>query len=324
MGIKLDNNHLALLALFLKRRPLDTPTWQGLWSAALGEPYDRAIRSYTRQGLLAEANPAFEERLEVLRVADIKPVLKAHGLKVSGKRDELLARLLEALPEEARRLTDELDFRGQYVCTPAGRALAQTYAEAVARDREQAEEQVRQALRRGDCRRAAALVQAFRDRQPGPMAGAGIVHADSLQAEAILAIKAAPEMTREELEEAKLSAAEDAVWGRTIRGPDRFLPAAYTAMFTASNRRTLDELRRLGARQVSILAGVGACDSCQQLAARGPYPLNKVPAIPNPHCTHSIGWCRCCYVSATGRGDDSLSWAELGRKHGVDLSDIPG
>jgi hypothetical protein len=300
MGTKLDNNHLALLALFLRPRPLDAPTWQGLWSAALGEPYDRAIRSFTRQGLLAEANPTFELRLEYLRVADIKPILKQHGLKVSGKRDELLARLLEALPQEARRLTQALDFRGQYVCTPAGRALAEAYKESVARDQQKTEEEVRQALRRGDCRRAAGLVQAFRDRQPAPMGGAGLVHADSLWAEAILAIKSAPQTTAEELEVAKLTAAEDAIWGRRLTGPKHLLPAAYTAMFAASNRRTLMEMRQSGVvKKVSILASSDSCDSCRELDVKGPYPLNKVPTIPNPQCMHPIGWCRCTYVAET-------------------------
>jgi len=106
-------------------------------------------------------------------------------------------------------------------------------------------------------------------------------------------------MTAEELAQAKLAAAEDAAWGRRLSGPEGFLPVAYTAMFTASNHRSLEQMRRSGVKKVNILAGTNACDSCQQLAAKGPYPLSRLPAIPNPHCTHLIGWCRCTYVAET-------------------------
>ena len=305
--MSLDHNHLALLALFLRPRHLDIPAWQGIWADALGESYGDAIEGFIKRGLLAAADPSFEERISLLRVADIKPVLKRHGIKTSGKREDIVARLLQELPHEAQSLADGMSFEGQYACTTAGSALAAINKQSVDAKRLATEEEVRLALRQGDLQRACHLVDAFRSSQPSPMVGGGALSADALWAQAILAIEAVPQMTAEEADEAKLAAAEDAIWGRRPGGPKHFLPAVYTAMFTASNARQLDELRRSSVvKGVQILASPDACDSCKQLAAEGPYPLDKVPQVPNPKCAHPKGWCRCNYVAET------MSWAELG------------
>jgi hypothetical protein len=52
-------------------------------------------------------------------------------------------------------------------------------------------------------------------------------------------------------------------------------------------------------RGVRVIAANDSCDSCKALAASGVHPLTKPPALPNPDCNSSRGWCRCTYVPET-------------------------
>ena len=72
--------------------------------------------------------------------------------------------------------------------------------------------------------------------------------------------------------------------------------AQYTRMFEKSNRDDLTSMKRSGiVKFVDIIASPDSCPSCKQLERNSPYPINKVPKIPHPDCSHSIGWCRCVY-----------------------------
>lgn len=293
----LDDTRAALLSLFLKPRPLDEPNWQDVWADALGCSYQSAIKELVRLDLLTRMSGTVKEKIDTLTVPRLKELLKQQGLKVSGNKAELVERLLTERPQEAQKVATQIKWADRYICTETGAVIGTGYKERTRERKQSAEIVVREALQRGNLAAAGRAVEAFRASLPAPMAGAGLVHVSTDEAEAILRIVDIPDLTSEEVAAAKLRAAEDAIWGRQISAPRQLEKVMYTQMFRASNQRTLRSLREARIPKVDILATRDSCESCQRLANAGPYRLDKVPAIPNPECTHSIGWCRCCYAA---------------------------
>jgi hypothetical protein len=224
-GIKeLDDNHIALLSLFQNPRTLDNPYWQEAWSETLNRPYKSVIEYFIKQNLLTEASN--EQKLAVsLRVSDIKQVLKENRLKVSGTKTELLNRLIENMPEEAKKIASSVS--DVYACTNDGTKIAQAYKNKIDIKRQDAEEEVRIFLKQKKVNKAARIVNQFLASLPCPLAHGGAMPND---AQAILEIKSVQGMTNEELEKVRLEAASDAIWGENIRGPKQFLSIAYKQM----------------------------------------------------------------------------------------------
>jgi len=299
----LNDAQLALLSLFLRPCGLDNRAWQQQWTQELRRPYGRVIQDFVKRGLLTQ--PGTDLRISIgYRVVDLKPILKRHGLKVSGRKADLIARLVEAEPAEAERLAAGVEC---FVCTETGAELAQAWKDSTAARREEAEQQVRAVLERGQARKAGQIADRFRDSLPAPMdprysigvsAGGGgprAIGANVGGAEAMLAITSAPGMSGQEVAEARVTAAEDVIWGRSFDAPEAFKARAYTELFRQSNQATLGKVKGLGLDKVGVLAAQDSCESCRRIEAEGPYSINRVPELPNPDCTHSIGWCRCSY-----------------------------
>lgn len=99
------------------------------WSDKLGETaatYQRCITS----GLI---EPASVEKIldRGYKKEDLKPLLKARGLKLSGKKAEMISRLMEADPAWCRAQTENNRF---YVRTLQGRRLAAEIYDAIGRE----------------------------------------------------------------------------------------------------------------------------------------------------------------------------------------------
>lgn len=114
--------HIWFLTTFLKPRPNDDH-FQGVdWWRALGEPPIRAIERFQVQGDLTHAPFAVQLDGQFAR-KQLSEMCREQGLPVSGKKDELIARLVQAdaLP------VDEIAGNVIYQCTDVGRTLAEQY-----------------------------------------------------------------------------------------------------------------------------------------------------------------------------------------------------
>lgn len=292
---KLDDNYIALLSLFQNPRSLDNLHWQEIWSETLKSPYKNVIEDFIKHDLLTEAST--KQKLSAsLRVSDLKPILKKHGLKASGKKDELVLRFIENLPEEAEKNASSIS--NVYVCTDNGAEIAQRYKNKVDLSLKNAEEEVKKLLRQKKINEAVRIIDQFLASLPSPMSHGGAMPSD---AQAILEIKSVPGMTNEELEEIKQDAAADAIWGRKIGGSKQFLSVAYKQMFKRTSLATLEGYRESGVvKKVQIICAHDSCPICKT-AAKYTYSLDKAlasPPLPIEGCTHEIGWCRCTYVVA--------------------------
>lgn len=121
-----SNAHMLFLQTFLELRPVEPHPLlpDGLsWETALQEPPEEAIKRFQVQGVLAEAS--LPERLERAFTADqLKELLRQRSLPVSGRKEELITRLIHA--DEAA-LYPLLPSERLLRCTPYGRQLIEEW-----------------------------------------------------------------------------------------------------------------------------------------------------------------------------------------------------
>ena len=60
--------------------------------------------------------------------------------------------------------------------------------------------------------------------------------------------------------------------------------------FHVGHEIDVEQAREVGAPWMDVFAGQGSCECCQSLS--GVYPIDLVPELPHPSCTHDMG-CRC-------------------------------
>jgi hypothetical protein len=217
----------ALLTRYLEPRRPPSDHAQEDWEESLHKPYKRVIQELKESGDLRR--PKVREALQLARVKDIKPVLRELDLKISGRKAELIQRLLENAPDEAMELAIK-HARGVVVVTEAGRERALRFQQERQRRRKEAEQKAHQALKRGDVKAACDAVNEFYRWLPSSMRPGidmdwenreGGVYVYSRRVEYILedaseswVVKDLPAELRETM---LLHAAEDELWPGKIR-----------------------------------------------------------------------------------------------------------
>jgi hypothetical protein len=95
------------------------------WTTALSETPNSAIDSFIKANLLVPFSPSTPEALtqglaQIYGVVQLKAMLKLRRLKVSGKKDELIARLVHF---DSQGLIRDVLALGLYHCSDAGMSL---------------------------------------------------------------------------------------------------------------------------------------------------------------------------------------------------------
>ncbi|MCC6602475.1 MAG: SUMF1/EgtB/PvdO family nonheme iron enzyme [Anaerolineae bacterium] len=114
--------HMLLLNTFLEPRSVSAQSnlpGRATWEATLGEPVEKAVERFRVQGVLAEILPKNHLTLVLAEktVAELTGLLEAHGLPVSGRKAELVERLVENV---APQLFHLLPGEPLLQCTPYG------------------------------------------------------------------------------------------------------------------------------------------------------------------------------------------------------------
>jgi hypothetical protein len=295
-----------LLARF--RHPGDPAEIGSYWSDVLPEPLDATLDLFRRNDWLIDApwQQVFAVRN---RLDELKTLLRERGLRVSGKKAELVDRLIEA---------DEEGMRGRvanvkaWVLSPSVTAAVEQY-EAQERAAEgRAKEAAWAALHDGRIRAAVDAIVGYERSRLFPRGmgvnwhGEAIAQHMTERAEAIL--QATPGILREvpshELEALRPVAAMLELTGESrakawlptgLGGHPRMDLETVVRMllFHGSNTATLRRLRSGGFEQVDIMACGSSCPTCQALGGKA-FPVMEVPELPHPDCTHEMG-CRCLY-----------------------------
>jgi SPP1 gp7 family putative phage head morphogenesis protein len=304
--------HLLLLSKFLDGVSPERFHDDERWAAVLGGRPAEAIDRLRKAGMLAPAE--LRDRIDArFKASELKPLLKQRGLKVSGRKEALIDRLIEHDEAAMRDATgDVVVFR----CTEEGRQLAERYLEDERQKREAAERAALDRLQSRDLAGAARAVAGFEAGQVFSR-GMGIDWSASpseSDKEILTAIfDRTPALLAgvdtQILRQLRLAAAMQQLWG--TGSARKWLPddcdtgmhldadtAARMLVFHAFHLENVASYRRAGFETVEV-SGVDdsrSCPQCRQIHGKI-FALADAPEMPYAKCTCEMG-CRCMVLCA--------------------------
>lgn len=303
--------HLLLLSKFLNGQEIDYFIKSGNWEQPLNEAPQKAIERFVDEGLLKIAD------LETVvsykhKVSDLRNLLKQRGLAISGTKDELVKRILQADQVGMSKLTVGIKL---LTCTQAGREIAQQYLDAQKEERLRVEQQVMDYLVNRMFREASLAVANY---EAGQVFSRGIGvdwrhHNPGRDIQILQHVYGNKPEILNRLEDSKLDSLRLGAGMMFLWGENRatkWIPrdfetglsmdtdaAARMFLFSAQSIVTLKQYKEMGVKYVEVLVTPGSCESCKKIAGKT-YNLNEAPTLPNPNCTHEMG-CRCVHLPRT-------------------------
>jgi hypothetical protein len=310
---KKSKAHLLLLSKFIHANRFEDfarhDFWKNWWNNELGEPSSKAIKRFVDEGMLMAATDLNDLFSYKYKVTELKDMLKQRGLPVSGRKEDMIERLVHTDPEGVRKAVAGL---GLLICTQRGHGIAQQYLVDSKEKRDKVERQVVEYLRNRKFREASLAVAAYETEQVFPR-GMGVdwkhynPNHDIDMLNSIFGSKPRiiAQLGDEKLEALRIAAAMMALWGENKA--KKWLPANFETglsydnetaarmfVFHGVHRSTFEQYRSGGIDYVEVLPALDSCESCKKLAGKH-YKLNDAPELPNEHCTHKMG-CRCVYL----------------------------
>lgn len=300
--------HLALLKRFLSAREAKDGV-PDFWAPAFGMSPQRVIDGMVAQGGL-EPVPLLEKIEFCHTVAELKKILSSRGLKVNGKKAELVQRLLEADPKGMEKLCAH---RMILRCTPAASQAVSSWETERAKAFETATDDVIAALRNRHFKAAICTADTYRKSKfeppVHPAQEAMTIHpaprsieerANDLATVFTMRPKILEGLQPEQWEGIYLNYAVGELIGR--EAPEKCMPgfaglgimssetATRMLSFYVRDQRALARWRELGINRATII-GVGGCEACLALINKT-FSLDKLPELPYKDCTCALG-CRC-------------------------------
>ena len=227
----------------------------------------------------------------------LKGMLRAKGLKVSGVKGELISRLLAAGWEN---IAGELASVRFYIYSDAGRELAARFDER----KQQAYLEAVSAISNHQAQKAIRAYQLLEDELGFPRWAFALPPSPEL-IELIMELKPAilEACTETVLSRLRMAAAISAIAGRNA--PKNLLDGVVTGIrldpdtaarmfyFAARHAEDMQKWRQIRIREVKLLATVDSCPVCSRLHGRQ-WRLEDAPELPRKDCGHVYG-CRCLY-----------------------------
>ena len=107
------------------------------WKSVLGESPSSAIKRFVDEGMLGQADIGAQLDYK-FKATELKAMLKQRGLPVSGRKEDLINRLLQADVENMKRAVAGLKV---FLCSERGREIAEQFLLAEKAKRANLEEQ---------------------------------------------------------------------------------------------------------------------------------------------------------------------------------------
>lgn len=247
------------------------------------------------------------------KARELKDMLRQRRLKITGRKAELIDRLIEGDREGMSRATEEVHLLR---CSPGGAPLAQEYAKKEQKKRAVVEDAARSLVELGDYPGAVRAVVAFEKAQIFPR-GLGIDW-DAYDVEAEVKVlrtiaASVPEILSSiavgPLRRLRVAAEMMELWGTNSAAqwlPQNFSTgirldpdsAARMLLFHGYHRRDMDQYVLGKVRSVEVLSARDdrVCSYCAQISGRR-YSIRDVPELPYGRCTGEVG-CRCTTIPA--------------------------
>ncbi len=305
--------NLMLLAKFL--RPEQLSELGSYWDEALGESRLGVVNRLIDQGLIIPA--PLEVKLDLkIKVPDLKSMLKKQGIKQTGRKAELLARLIENDFASLQKMVGRWRI---YQCSDVGRTLALEFETALEAERNQAESDVLELLTEGDYRSASLRMASFEAKQvfKRGLDSRGLEfdwenydpEIDVIMLECIFSGWPAilNTVTHDLRDALRLGAAMMELFGaRTAMQWFEEVPKTNSHLdpdtvirmicFYGRHQQEMQEYKRMGVRCVTIIGGEDeeSCPHCAAISGKK-FPLGKAPELPLPTCTSECG---CCCIAS--------------------------
>lgn len=300
--------HVMLLSRCLEAKAVEDFERNPAWIEALGEAPRRAIERLLQNGMLVE--PELPHLIKYrYKISELQAMLKQRGLPISGRKDELIKRLVRADAEGMKRATDGLRL---LICSAPGREIAEQYIAAEKAEKTELEDSVLGLIGQRLFEAASVVVATYEASRPLPR-GLGIDwrNHDTARDVAILQAiwtstpKILSRLDEDRVTALRVAASMDYLLGETSmrkRLPSE-LPgyrmdtatACRMFMFHATHKQNIENYRRSGVvRVVGISATQTSCEACRGIDGKR-FNLEDVIDLPYEHCTHEMG-CRCVVV----------------------------
>ncbi len=303
--------HLLLLSKFLRAGTVDDYRNSLAWEAALQEAPERAIARFVKEGMLVKGDLAASIDYRYT-VSELKRMLTERRLPISGRKADLISRLIQADPTGARQAVAGIEV---LVCSQQGREIAEEFLQKERAYRAEVEAQALEHLRRARFKDAALLVASYEAQQVFPR-GIGVdwKHYDPSHDLAVLNTifagkpKILASFSDAQLDALRIAAGMMHLWG--ANECKRWLPsnfevdrfadnatAARMLLFYAWHRVNLAQYRNYGVTEVKVLGAADSCAACKRISGKR-FMIEQVPELPYEYCTHEMG-CRCRVVGVT-------------------------
>lgn len=299
--------HLLLLSKFLQPQELENFLKSESWQEVLKESPQNAIEQFLADSLIVQANLS-EHLAYKFKVSELKAILKRYDLSVSGRKDDLITRLIQADLQGIEEVVADFSI---YCCTEQGRKIAEQFLINEKEHRIQVEQSVRDALRQREFRKASQLVATFETEQVFQR-GINIEWQDYNTEHDVSILEnifgAVPrilsEVESESLEELRVAAGMMHLWGASHG--NQWISSDLTTGLKFDNNTAISMLQsyatylgniadfqRSGVKTVNIrtVEDPYVCEECKRLA-RKVHKLGEVPELPLEKCTCEFG-CRC-------------------------------
>lgn len=298
--------HWLLLTKFLN--PLDQNYFSGMeaWESVLGEKPSQSIKRFVDEGLIGPAG--LENTLGCkYRLPDLKDLSKQYGLPVSGKKIDLIKRLIAKDPATMKNSVAALTV---LQCLPKGKEMAEKYLTVQVEKRNQVETQMLEYIKQGQYRKACLVMGAFEAEQIFPR-GMGISWKNYNPEQDVdllnLIFTARPKIlsavTDDELNILRIGASMTTLWGAS--SSKKWMPADLSLNLPFDNdtaarmvefhvRHKLNIARYKKSndiKSVEIWTTDDCCPECEKFTGKR-YSLDDIPELPHEKCTHKYG-CRC-------------------------------
>jgi hypothetical protein len=301
-----SNAHLLFLSKFLHPKTPDDFAESDAWKKVLGESPKQASKRFLDEGMLAQADLSSQLDYKC-KVTELKDMLKKRGVTVSGRKGDLIQRLIQADPDGMKQVVAGLTI---LICSERSQEITEQYIANEKAKRNKIEQQVIDCLRQRKFKEASVTVASYEAEQVFPR-GMGIdwKHYDPKRDITMLNIifgskpKILARLNDGQLDTLRFAAGMIYLWG-TNQGQEWLPPDFQTGLvmdndaatrmffFHASHRVNIDNYKQSGViKQVEILATQDSCDACKKISGKR-FKLNDVIELPYEHCTHEMG-CRC-------------------------------
>ena len=311
--------HILLLSRYKNAREDYREGWLGghdweEWEKVLNESPRKAIGRFLKDGALEQAS--LEGCLAYkFKVSELETMLKQYGLSVSGRKPDLIDRLIQADPEGMKKTVSGLSL---FQCSEQGREIVERYEAAEREKRVRLDQSLLSALQQHEFRKAVELRVSYEAEQvfsrglnidwqdyPFNEHDVGMINTIFTRTPRVLA-----QLGDEQLEPLRIGAGM-LVLGWNAGQVKKWLPSDVepglhvsdwrAALMLHSHAHYLQEMRQAhelekeGVFQYEVSIETcnddHVCDACRRIASRK-YTVEGAPELPYEKCTSEDG-CRC-------------------------------